>query len=160
MKSFFKKVAAGSIAGLAAAYAMRQFVSAWHCTGGQQPEDGAFGLDYEADINAATRFWRFLFEQDLSEAEALTLASLMHYGYSAAAGAGYAILASRYQGIRAGWGMAYGAVMWLAADELGVTLTGLSDPRSKTKASHGVALAAHLLFGSVTEISRRGFLLE
>ena len=148
------------MAGTIAAFAMQQFVSLWHRTGGRRTEDGAFGLDREADVNASQNLWQLLFGQSLTEAEALKDARIMHYGYSAAASAGYAVLAGKNQAFRAGFGTVYGAVLWLAGDEIGITLMGLSDPRSKTKASHAVALAAHLIFGSVTEASRRLLLKE
>jgi uncharacterized membrane protein YagU involved in acid resistance len=158
MKSVLKQATAGAIAGTVAAFAMQQFVSFWHRTGGKETKDGAFGLDREADINAAQRLWQFLFGKELTEREALTIARIMHYSFSAAASAGYAVLASKNPAVRAGFGTAYGAVLWLGGDEIGITLMRLSDPRSKTKASHVVALAAHLIFGSVTEMSRRSLL--
>lgn len=160
MKPVFKQAAVGAGAGIIAAFAMQQFVSLWHRTRGQRAEEGAFGLDREADINASQKLWRFLFQQDLKEAEALMLARVMHYGYSAAASAGYTVLANRKRRVRTGFGMAYGAALWLVGDEMGITLMGLSDPRSKTKASHLVALAAHLVFGTVTEMSRKILLDE
>ena len=158
MKPVFKQAMAGAIAGTIAAFAMQQFVSLWHGTKGRKEEDGAFGLDREADVNAAQKLWHVLFQKELTETEALKIARAMHYGYSAAASAGYAILVSKNQIFRAGFGTAYGVALWLAGDEIGITLMRLSDPRSKTKASHAVALAAHLVFGAVTELSRRGLL--
>ncbi len=158
MKSILKQAAVGAAAGTVAAFAMQQFVSLWHGTGGQRAEDGAFGLDREADVNAAQKLWQLLFHESLTEAEAIRVARIMHYGYSAAASAGYAVLVSKNQIFRAGFGTAYGLVLWLVGDEIAITLMRLSDPRHKTKASHAVALAAHLLFGSVTELSRRSLL--
>jgi hypothetical protein len=160
MKSAFKQAVAGAAGGAIAAFAMQQFVSLWHCTKGQKAEDGAFGLDREADVNAAQKLWHFLFEESLSEAEALKIARMMHYGYSVAASAGYAVLAGKNQAVRAGFGTVYGVVLWLVGDEIGITIMRLSDPRSKSKASHIVALAAHLVFGSVTELSRKSLLKE
>ncbi len=155
MKQSIKQAAVGSLAGILAAFAMRQFVSLWHSTRGGRAEDGAFGLDREADINAARKLWQLLFQKSLTDAEALKIALAMHYGYSAAASAGYAVLVDGNSVFGAGFGTAYGTALWLAGDEIAVTLMRLSDPRSKTKASHAIAFAAHLLFGSVTELSRR-----
>jgi hypothetical protein len=160
MKPVFKQAAAGAAAGAIAAFAMQQFVSLWDRMKGEKTEDGAFGLDREADVNASRKLWRSLFQQDLTEVEALKLARAMHYGYSIAASAGYAVLADRNPRVRAGFGTVYGAVLWLVGDEAGITLMGLSDPRSKTMASHLAALTAHLVFGSVTEMSRRSLLKD
>src|SRR3982751_3426240 len=158
MKPTFKQAAAGAMAGTIAAFAMRQFVSLWHSTKGQRSEDGAFGLDREADVNAAQKLWQFLFQRSLTETGAVKVALALHYGHGAATGAGYALLVNKNQGFRAGFGAAYGTALWLAGDEIAVTLMRLSDPRSKTKASHVIALAAHLVYGSVTELSRRSLL--
>ena len=159
MKTLIKQATAGAIAGAVAAFAMQQFVSFWHRTKGRKPEDGAFGLDREADVNASRKLWQLLSGGNLTEAEALNIARLLHYGYSAGASAGYAVLVGKNPAFRAGFGTAYGAALWLAGDEVGITLMGWSDPRSKSAASHAIALAAHLIFGSVTEAVRR-FLLE
>jgi len=158
MKPILKQAAVGAAAGTIAAFAMQQFVSLWHRTKGQGAENGAFGLDREADVNAAQKLWQLLFRRSLTETEAIAVARAMHYGYSAAASAGYAALAGKSPLFQAGFGTAYGAALWLAGDEVAITLLRLSDPRSKTKASHAVALAAHLVFGSVTELGRRSLL--
>lgn len=155
MKTILKQAVGGATAGIVAAFAMQQFVSLWHLTKGRKLQDGAFGLDREADINAAQGLWRFLFGKYLTEGEAIAVARAMHYGYSAAASAGYAALVRKNPAFHAGFGTIYGAVLWLVGDEIAITLMRLSDPRSKTKASHAVAFAAHLVFGSVTELSRR-----
>lgn len=158
MKTILKQVAGGATAGIVAAFAMQQFVTLWHSTKGRKLQDGAFGLDREADINAAQGLWQFLFGKNLTEGEAITVARVMHYGYSAAASTGYTALVRRNPIFQAGFGTLYGAVLWLIGDEIAITLMRLSDPRSKTKASHSIAFAAHLVFGSVTELSRRIFL--
>jgi uncharacterized membrane protein YagU involved in acid resistance len=158
MNGWMKKASAGALAGIAAAFAMRQFVSWWHSATDQRVKDGAFGLDPEADINAAQRLWQALFQVSLNEPEALKIALAMHYGYSAAAGAGYAVLADKNPHVRSGYGTVYGTVLWLIGDELAITLMRLSDPRSKTAASHMAAFTAHLLFGIVIEFSRQNLL--
>ena len=158
MKATFKQAAAGAIAGTIAAFAMQQFVSLWHSTKGQKLEDGAFGLDREADMNAAQKLWQFLFQRSLTEADAMKVALALHYGHGAATGIGYVLLVNKNQGFRVGFGAAYGTALWLVGDEVAVTLMRLSNPRSKTKASHVVALAAHLLYGSVMELSRKSLL--
>ncbi|MBV9939125.1 MAG: hypothetical protein JO150_11525 [Acidobacteriaceae bacterium] len=158
MKTILKQATGGATAGIVAAFAMQQFVSLWHSTKGRKLQDGAFGLDREADINAAQGLWQFFFRKNLTEREAIMVARVMHYGYSAAASAGYAVSVGKNPGFRAGFGTVYGAVLWLVGDEIAITLMRLSDPRSKTKASHAVAFTAHLIFGSVAELSRRMFL--
>ena len=146
------------MAGIVAAFAMQQFLSLWHSKKGRQLQEGAFGLDREADINAAQGLWQFLFGKNLAESEAITVARVMHYGYSAAASAGYAVSVHKNPVFQTGFGTVYGAVLWLVGDEIAITLMRLSDPRSKTKTSHAVAFVAHLVFGSVTELCRRMFL--
>ena len=98
---------------------------------------------------------QLLFRRNLTESDAERVALTLHYGHGALAGAGYALLVNKNQTLQAGFGTAYGAALWLVGGEIAVTLARLSDPRSKSKASHMIALAAHLVYGSVMELSRR-----
>lgn len=155
MKRLLKQAVIGATAGSIAAFAMRQFVLLWDQATRGRAEAGAFGLDREADIYAAQDLWQLLFKKDLEEADALRVAQTMHYAFSAAASAGYAVLADSHRSVRAGFGTAYGTALWLVGDEIAMSVMGVGDLRSKSTSSHASAWAAHLIFGFVTEWSRR-----
>jgi hypothetical protein len=145
------KIMQGALAGTAGAMAMHAFRLCWESATGHKPEHGIFGFDREADINSAQLLAKLLLRRNVSESAAERIGISLHYCYGAVVGASYSCIALRTPQARKGFGTAFGMVRWLAGDELPIAILGISDPRSKTAASHAAALAAHLLFGTVVE---------
>jgi uncharacterized membrane protein YagU involved in acid resistance len=154
-----KRVVVGAVAGLVGAYAMQQFRTAWNRNYAANPCDAVYGLDEEADLKSANLLTKFFAHRTLPKQDALRLALLLHYGYGAIAGAGYAISAATWPPMKAGCGSLFGTGVWLLGDELPISLSGLSDPFARSVRSHVSALAAHLLFGATTELTRSVLLL-
>lgn len=144
----------GLVAGLAGSLAMYGFRLLWDSRRQASPASGIYGFDEEADINSVDQLFELLSLAPLPREETLKVALLLHFGYGAAAGIGYAFAVNRFPASKALYGTAFGTLLWMFGDELAITASGLSHPRSKTASSHLSALFAHLLFGSVTEISR------
>ncbi len=144
----------GAAAGLFGAFAMQQMRSRWNAI--SAPPDAVFGLDDEADINSVRLLSAIISDRVLTKSEALDIALLLHYGYGAAAGAGYAVLAGRLPATRAGSGAVFGTALWVVGDELPISLSRISDPRSKHAVSHLSAFVAHIVFGVATEAALRG----
>jgi len=151
MSDLVRRVGSGVLAGLAGAAAMKAALWLWHSATLDNPRHGAYGLDDQADIDSAKMLSNAIAGIDLSDSTAKAVGVAMHYGYGAGAGALYALLADEEPVIRAGMGTAFGAFLWLTVDEIGVSVTGLSDPRSKSLAAHAAALGVHLLYGWVVE---------
>ncbi len=149
-----KNLFIGAGAGLAGAYAMQRFRSAWNRHYAATPEDGVFGLDKEADLKSANILTNFVLSRTLPEKNAEELALVLHYAYGALAGAAYALAVENTRYARAGCGTLFGTAVWLLGDEIPIALSGLSNPFARTTRSHGSAFAAHLLFGAATELSR------
>ena len=144
----------GAVAGLVGAYAMQQFRTAWNRKFVASPRDAVYGLDEEADLKSAHLLTKFFVSRTLPKQDALRLALLLHYGYGAIAGAGYAISAARWPPMKTGCGSLFGTGLWLLGDELPISLSGLSNPFARSVRSHVSAFAAHLLFGATTELTR------
>jgi hypothetical protein len=144
-------IAAGALAGIAGAAAMHVFRLAWERAIGNKPELGIFGFDHEADVNSAQLLSRVLLRREISETAAARAGIALHYSYGAIVGAAYAVSAQRLPQIREGFGAGFGALLWLAGDEIPIAALGISEPRSKSAASHAAALSAHLIFGAVLE---------
>lgn len=140
----WKRLFWGSLAGLAGGLAMRVVVKTWETLYAGDPQHGPFGLDVEADRNAAVLMCRQVSDVQLSDREAEFIGATAHYALSAVSGAGYL---SGPEWVRTGRGIPYGLAIWLFGDLLAVSATGVSDPRSKTADSHAVAFAAHVLYG-------------
>ncbi len=155
MMTTWKSVLCGTVGGLAGAWAMQQFRKVWDDRAGASPESGIFGFDEEADLNSVDELCNVLSLAPLSKEEALRAALVLHYAYGAVAGGAYGAMDHKFPAVSAGFGTLFGASLWLIGDELAMTASGLSDPASKVPSSHLSALFAHLLFGSVTELSRR-----
>jgi hypothetical protein len=150
-----KKAVVGAVAGLVGAYAMQQFRTAWNRDYAASARDAVYGLDEEADLNSANVLTSFFIGRTLPKKDALRLALLLHYGYGAFAGAGYAVSAAKWLRIKTGYGTLFATGVWLLGDELPISLSGLSNPFARSIRSHASAFAAHLLFGSATELTRR-----
>ena len=79
-----------------------------------------------------------------------------HYGFSAAVGVCYIVLAQRVPSLRAGFGGLYGALVWAAADEGAMPALGLSrGPRALTPGLHLYSLFGHWVYGATLEAVRR-----
>ena len=84
------------------------------------------------------------------------LGSALHLAFGACAGAAYGAAAETWPAITVGSGTAYGALVWLAADEVAMPLMGLGErPDHSGLAEHAMVLTQHLAFGAVTEAARR-----
>ncbi len=145
----------GILGGLAGALAMHQFRLLWEGRRSASPDSGIFGFDYEADIHSVDELCARLCLPVFTEPDALKFALLLHYGFGAAAGAIYGLLRSRSAWSDAQFSATFGILLWAFGDELAMSATGLSNPRTRTASSHVSALFAHLLFSSVTELTTR-----
>jgi len=89
------------------------------------------------------------------------LGGLIHYAFGAGAGAAYVL------GLRAApepwrrvltsaYGVTYGTLVWLIADEIGVPLAGIAPkPQQTPLRLHAYSLASHFAYGFGLEATRR-----
>lgn len=83
-------------------------------------------------------------------------ASAIHWALGVAAGMKYAVLRRYWPGIRAGFGLPYGAAFFLTMDELMVPALGLTPgPTAFPWQTHARGLAGHLAFGAVNDCTLR-----
>ncbi len=79
------------------------------------------------------------------------LSSFVHWGYGTDMGAAYALLRGRKTHLDWAGGLAYGAALWFAGDEIAVPLLGLAEgPKGYPKSLHAETLGAHLVYGVAT----------
>ena len=141
----------GLLAGVAGSGVMHAFRAIWELAIDNQQGSGLYGLDHEADVKGARLVNAILSRKPLTEPEAAKLGMLLHYALGAGLGFCYG-LASPYRRKR-DWrhGAALGAALWVFADWVPISLSGIYAPVKKTFASHAGALATHVLFGMVVE---------
>lgn len=81
----------------------------------------------------------------------------VHYGTGAVLGLIYGIIASLWPPATTGFGLAWGAMVWVGLDLVGVPSFGWGKkPWQNPPNALAYALSAHLVFGVVTEGVRRG----
>ena len=150
--SAWKGVLAGVVGGLAGAWTMNQFQAA---LSKMQSQPQTSGGD-DATQRAANAVARPIVARPLTRHEKRVGGSLVHYAFGSAMGGAYGAIAEVVPQTSMGWGLPFGAAVWLGADEIGVPLAGLSPAATETPASaHGAAFAAHLVYGTTADLVRR-----
>ncbi len=166
-ESFWKSMAAGAIGGLVASVAMNQFQAAVSAVGESvarkerqrkgltEPAKDEQHTGDDATIRAANAVSTTILNRELADDEKKWAGPLVHYGLGTALGAFYGACASALP-VNARTAMGYGAAVWIGADEIAVPLAGLSGPPTATPLSgHLNALASHLVYGTVTHLTRK-----
>jgi putative membrane protein len=178
LRPLVKGATAGLVGGLAASWVMNRFQAAWSLVmegrekphGAQSiqegsPEHGAgaelrkLGLDDPED-DAAERTGNLIaakvFEAELSQVEKRQAGAAVHYVFGGASGALYGAVSEMWPAAAVCTGSAFGAAVWLTADEIAVPALGLSRPAKDYPLSkHAYALASHLVYGVTTEVVRK-----
>jgi putative membrane protein len=157
-----KSAAAGAAGGLVASYVMNIFQSALgeagqvFPRGRDQEKSGSREQSDDATVKAAAAISRAVFHHELSRSAKKVAGPAIHYAFGTALGAVYGLWAESRPYSRPRLGLAYGALVWLGADELAVPALKLAPSPLKTPlASHVQALASHLVFGLATDALRR-----
>lgn len=174
-----KGALAGFIGGLVASWTMNQFQAALsrvtegvekpHGAQSLKPEGGEQGIremrrapeeddeeQEDATEKLADAISENIFGRDLDKGEKAAAGAVVHYAFGAAMGGVYGIAAEVAPEVCAGLGLPFGAVFWLAADELAVPLLGLAaKPSEYSLSTHAYALASHLVYGLTSEVVRK-----
>jgi hypothetical protein len=148
--SLLRNINVGVAAGLSGSAAMHVFRLVWENVGSRDGRHTLFGFDRESDVNAARLGYELFFDRVLSEAQAGRVGVAMHYAFGAVLGIAYQFIPPPARS-----DVAFGALLWLCADELLIAVSDISDPFRKSAASHASAFAAHLIFGAVTGYTTR-----
>ncbi len=144
----------GALAGLIGAAVMHGFRLCWEARV-DSSRHAVFGFDHEADVNAARLVWFCISRENLTEERAAQLGLAMHYALGAMIGSFYAGISAQRGWSGKASGTLLGCLLWLCADEIPISISGISQPFQKSIASHAGALAAHLLFGVTVENALR-----
>lgn len=152
-----KGLVAGLVGGLVASLAMEQFQMLWSVVSRklQSPRKSARAVK-PATVKAADAISQRVVGHKVRKKHQKLAGEAVHYAMGGASAAIYGALAEVAPMVTAGEGTAFGAVVWLAADEASVPALGLTKPPTKIPMStHVYALASHLVYGLMTEAIRR-----
>ena len=170
-QSVGKGVAAGVVGGLVASWAMSQFLAAVKKLksrgeeperaephAGERPEQAEPKADEApATIQVATAVTRQVLRRELQGERLGAAGEVVHYVFGAAVGGLYGAAAEVWPEARLGSGAVFGALLWLAADEIGVPALKFSKgPVEYPVSVHASGLGAHIVYGVATELLRRG----
>lgn len=160
-----KGLVAGAIAGLAGTWAMSEVQRLWTLAADGSTPESAGGRHDARDWQersegqnsneiAAQAIARRVAGRPLTRDELEIAAPLVHYSFGAIVGALYGVYAEHREPRSGGAG--FGTAVWLGADEIAMPLLGLSESTARRPLEmHLQSLAAHLVFGGVTEATRR-----
>lgn len=160
--SLLKGTVAGLVGGAVATWVMTQFQNAvppeTFAELFGESEGGASGGESAAPstVQAAAAVSEGVFGHELTKAEKKKAGPAPHYATGLTAGAAYGALTELWDHTDDGFGLPFGTLFWLAADEMAVPALGLSDPPTEQSASvHLYGLSAHLVYGLTTDLVRR-----
>ena len=153
MAGIWRSAAAGAAGGLVGSFAMNQFQNLWQAAAQRlQPGESSGGDGDDATVKTAQAVLRSVAHRELKPDEKKLAGAAVHYIYGTSIGALYGLLATRAPTVARGRGTAYGAAAWLAGDEIAVPALGLGkSPEEAPLSSHATALAAHVVYGAVTD---------
>jgi len=179
--SIIKGMAAGATAGLVASFVMNQFQAAWgklmeneershgaqslqqgspqHGIGRELAERGVDEPDDDATIRTANAVSELVLHHHLAKSEKEKAGAVVHYAFGVSSGAIYGAVAEVMPAATVCEGTAFGAAVWLIADEGIVPALGLSrKPTDYPLSIHAHSFVSHLVYGLTTELVRRAML--
>ncbi len=157
---FLKGLVAGIAGGLLGSLVMEQFQALWTKVSDTLQESErdpqAKKKAKPTTVKTADAISRQLFGHKVRKKKQKLAGEAVHYAMGATSGAVYGAMAEVAPLVTAGEGLAFGAAVWLVADEVSLPALGLSKPPTKIPLStHLYALASHFVYGAVTEAIRR-----
>jgi putative membrane protein len=153
-RDIWKGLAAGLVAGLVAAWAMSQFHALTAAIPGLQPPESS--KEEDSTVKTARAVSEGVFHHNLTEEEKKVAGPLVHYAFGTGVGGTYGAVAEMLRVVTRGAGVPFGTAVWLGAHVIAVPALGLSRPVTQSPLPREAQeLAAHFVYGVVTELSRR-----
>lgn len=170
-----KGLAAGLIGGLVASWTMNQFQALWSKLSeendaqqkkdsnaprkGNQPKQSSQQSEEKQEpttVKTAEAISENVFGHELTKREKKIAGPTVHYAFGSTMGALYGATSELLPETTMGAGLAFGAAVWLGADEAALPLLGLSkSPTAYPLSKHASALASHFVYGLTTDLVRR-----
>lgn len=141
---------AGIVGGIVAAFLLERFQAAIKDLAPTQSDEES------APVKAADQVSRVVAGRPLPDGWKQPGGEAVHYALGAALGTAYGVAAEYDPRVTAGLGTLFGLSASVVLDETLVPVLGLSDPPWRSSArAHAFGLISHLVFGLVTETTRR-----
>jgi putative membrane protein len=144
---------AGFVGGIAGSVAMGQFLHLWSRLSHSNLEEEGM----QSTVKAASAVSEKVLSHPLTEEEKPKAASAVHFGFGGLVGALYGATAATTPAVSMAMGAPFGASVYLGAHAAAVPALGLGTPVTGKPVMDEVGeLLGHLLYGLVTEVTRRG----
>jgi putative membrane protein len=155
-ESAWAGIGAGLIGGLAGTIAIGQFLQLWcKATGTNR----VMREGRESTVKAASAVAENVLGQKLGRDQKPAAASLVHFGFGSSMGALYGMARALAPRTPTGCGTLFGAGLYLGAHVGAVPALGLGRPvLQKPLVDEAGELLGHVVYGLVTELTRRGVL--
>ena len=151
----FKGAVAGLIGGLVASFVMSEFQSFLSALS-EEEKKSKKKREEPATVKAAEEISKAVFDHRLKKSEKDAAGEAMHYAMGATSGLIYGIASEIAPMTTVGFGLPFGAAVWLVADDVIVPALGLAKPATQYPLStHAYALSSHLVYGLTTDIVRQ-----
>ena len=150
-QNLWKGFLAGALGGLAASFAMSQFHALFQKAGSSSLQSGE-----DSTVKAASAVSRTVFHHKLTLDQKKIAGPIVHYGFGTAVAAIYGTTAELAPLVSTGWGIPFGAAVWLGAHVITVPALGLSEAITHSAPrAEAAEFGAHLVYGVVAEGLRR-----
>jgi len=122
-----------------------------------KPADTGAGVPREEDATVKVAAWlAHRVGYTLDNGDKAKASTLVHYAFGGCVGAAYGALAEIVPAVKFLMGAPFGAAVWLGAHVVTVPALGLApSPVERPLAEEGKEAGLHLLYGVVTEVTRR-----
>lgn len=151
----FKGAVAGLLGGIVATAVMGGFQAFVKSLSEEKKKPGKKEQE-PANVKAAEAISENVFDHHLTKAEKGPAGEAMHWAMGAGSGLIYGFASELAPISTVGYGLPFGAAVWLIADDIAVPALGLSKPITEYPVStHASALSSHLVYGLTTDLVRR-----
>jgi putative membrane protein len=142
---------AGAVAGLVASFVMSQFHSIVQTVGSSRKQGGE-----DSTVKTASAVSKRIFHHELTRRQKKIAGPAVHYAFGSTVAATYGAAVETAPFLRVGWGLPFGAAVWLGAHVITVPTLGLSEGVAASPLrQEATEFVAHLLYGGAVEGIRR-----
>lgn len=151
-----KGALAGLIGGIVATAVMGGFQAFVNSLAEEKKSTKNKKKEEPANVKAAEAISENVFDHHLTKSEKTSAGEAMHWAMGSTSGLIYGLASELAPISTVGYGLPFGTMVWLIADDIIVPALGFAKPPTEIPpAEHAYALSSHLVYGLTTDLVRR-----